>query len=89
MSQLTAEDIHAKALQLKHHRWILETCENCDAPCQVFLFNGDQVYFDEGCRCQENCTSQPVLSSWKTVLTQLLLLREGPQKEEVDKFWKI
>lgn len=81
------EEIHKKAAQMKHSHWVIDVCNGCNASIG-YRFNGEQVIYDAGCRC-EGSTSSPVLSSWKTVTAEVNTLLLTDKKDDVIKYWKL
>lgn len=87
IENLTAKDVHVKAAQLRHSKWILDECTECDYKIG-FIFNGDQVMYDSGCRC--DTTANPItVSSWTSVLATIKSFMGTSREEEVRKFWNI
>lgn len=87
---LTPEEVHLKAAQLQHTRWVVDECNGCNAKIG-YIFNGDKIYYDSGCRC-EGTPTPAVAVSWKTLASDInSRLEYGDQKEvqQVKEYWKI
>lgn len=85
--EYTPKELHIKAAQLKHSRWVIEECPGCDYKIG-YLFSNENVTYDPGCRC-EGSNNLPVKSSWETVAAEVNTLLKTDKKEEVIKYWQL
>lgn len=88
MINLTPEQAHLKAAELKHSHWVVDICNGCDYSIG-YRFNGDNVTYDPGCRCEGAVMAPTVNSSWITVAAEINSLLKTDKREEVIKYWKL
>lgn len=84
---LTPKEVHIKAAQLQHSRWVTEECPGCDYKIG-YLFNGDKVTYDPGCRC-EGSNNLTVNSSWESVAADINTRLQTSEGQTIRDYWKL